>query len=74
MAKGDIHVVPNEGGWRVELEGTARARSSHPTQGEARQAAREVARRSGRELLVHGRNGQIRERNTYGKDPRKSKG
>ena len=74
MAKGDVHVVQNEKGWRVEVEGTARARSTHATQAEARQAAREIARRSKAELLVHGRNGQIRERNTYGKDPRKSKG
>jgi hypothetical protein len=74
MEKGDVHVVPNERGWRVEVEGTARARSTHATQAEARQAAREIARRSKSELLVHGRNGRIRERNTYGKDPRTSKG
>lgn len=74
MANGDVHVVPGDKGWRVEVEGTARARSTHQTQAEARQAAREVARRTKTELLVHGRNGQIRERNTYGVDPRSSKG
>jgi hypothetical protein len=73
MATGDVHVVPSDKGWRVEVE-AARARSTHETQAEARQAAREIARRSKAELLVHGRNGQIRERNTYGKDPRKTKG
>lgn len=50
------------------------ARAPHGTQAEARQAAREIARRSKAKVLVHGRNGGIRERNTYGKDPRKSKG
>jgi len=74
MAKGDVHVVPGEKGWRVEVEGTARARSTHSTQAEARRAARVIARRSKTELLVHGRNGQIRDRNTYGTDPRRSKG
>ena len=74
MAKGDVHVVPGDKGWRVEVEGAARARSMHATQAEARQAAREIARRSKVELLVHGRNGRIRERNTYGKDARRTKG
>ena len=74
MAKGDVDVVAGDKGWRVEVEGTARARSTHTTQAEARQAAREIARRSKSELLVLGRNGRIRERNTYGTDPRQSKG
>jgi hypothetical protein len=74
MAKGDVHVVAGDKGWRVEVEGTARTRSTHTTQAEARQAAREIARRSKSELLVHGRNGRIRERSTYGTDPPQSKG
>ena len=26
---GDVHVVPGEGGWRVEVEGSVRPRSRH---------------------------------------------
>ena len=74
MAKGDVHVVPGENGWRVEVAADGRARSVHSTQAEAREAAREIARRTKRELFVHGRDGRIRERNTYGTDPRSSKG
>ncbi|HET9288836.1 MAG TPA: DUF2188 domain-containing protein [Gaiella sp.] len=74
MAKGDVHVVPGENGWRVEVAADGRARSVHGTQAEAREAAREIARRTKRELFVHGRDGRIRERNTYGTDPRSSKG
>jgi ATP-dependent DNA ligase len=74
MAKGDVHVVPSEQGWRVEIAADGRAKSVHRTQEEAREAAREIARRNKRELFVHGRDGQIRERNTYGRDPRKSQG
>jgi Uncharacterized protein conserved in bacteria (DUF2188) len=74
VAKGDIHVVPSDKGWRVEVEGSGRARSNHATQAEARTAARDMARRNKVELLVHGRNGQIRERNSYGQDPRRSPG
>ena len=74
MAKGDVHVVPSDQGWRVEIAADGRAKSLHRTQAEARQAAREIARRNKRELFVHGRDGQIRERNTYGKDPGRTKG
>jgi uncharacterized protein DUF2188 len=74
MANGDVHVVPSEKGWRVEVAGANRARSVHRTQAEAREAGREIARRTKRELVVHARNGQIRERNTYGRDPRRTKG
>ena len=74
MAKGDVHVVPGDKGWRVEIEGSGRARSTHQTQAEGRQAAREIARRSKREVLIHGRNGRIRDRNSYGNDPPSRKG
>lgn len=74
MAKGDVHVVPSESGWRVEIAADGRARSVHRTQAAAREAAREIARRNRRELFIHGRDGQVRERNTYGKDPRRHKG
>ena len=71
--KGDVHVVPSEKGWRVEIEGTGGARSTHKTQAEAAQTARRIARQNKTELLIHGRN-KVRERNTYGRDPRRSKG
>jgi hypothetical protein len=74
MPKGDIHVVPGENGWRVETEGANRARSTHPTQAEAWKAGKDVARRTKTEALLHGRDGRIRERSTYGEDPRRSKG
>ena len=74
MAMGDVHVVPSEKRWRVAVEGWSRAGSMHATQAEARTAARELARKSNSELLIHGRNGRIRERDTYGSDPRRSKG
>jgi hypothetical protein len=72
--QGDVHVVPANGRWRVEIEGSARARSTHDTQSEAAKAAREIARKKKTELLIHSRNGQVRERNTYGSDPRRSRG
>jgi hypothetical protein len=73
--KGDVHVVQgNNGGWQVRVEGTARARSMHNTQAEAAKAGRGVAQKNKSELLVHGRDGKIRERSTFGPDPRRTKG
>jgi hypothetical protein len=50
------------------------ARSVHGTQREAIAAARKTAVRQGSEMLIHGENGRIRERNTYGTDPFPPKG
>ena len=72
--KGDVHVVPGDKGWRVEVEGASRARSTHQTQAEAARAGRDLARKNESELLIHARNGQIRARSSYGNDPRASKG
>jgi hypothetical protein len=72
--KGDVHVLPRENGWRVEVEGQSRASRTHSTQAEAWEQARGIAQRNRSEALLHGRNGQIRERNTFGRDPQSSKG
>jgi hypothetical protein len=72
--KGDVHVVPDGDKWTVKVEGNERASSTHDTQAQASTAGRQIAMRNGSELLVHGEDGQIRERNTYGKDPTSSKG
>ncbi len=74
MTKKNQHVTPRPAGWAVKGEGNARASSVHPTQKEAREVAREAAINQGSELIVHGRNGQIRERNSYGPDPYPPKG
>ena len=69
MSKRNQHVVPHSEGWAVKGAGSQRASSVHETQRGAIAAARQTAINQGSEMLIHGRNGQIRERNTYGKDP-----
>ncbi len=73
-SRGDVHIVLHEGEWRVEVEGMPLVPATYRTQAEARDAGRELARRTEAELVVHGRDGKIRERSTYGDDPRSSKG
>lgn len=63
------HVVPHAGGWAVRGAGNERATSVHPTQSAAIGAARDISRNQQSELLIHGRNGQIRERDSFGGDP-----
>lgn len=63
------HVIPHAEGWAVKGAGNERVSSIHQTQRSAISAARETAIRQKSEMFVHGRNGQIRERNTYGPDP-----
>ena len=73
MAKGQ-HVVPNAGGWGVKKAGASRASSVHATQADAIAAATQIARNQKTELYIHGRDGRIRERNSYGNDPHPPKG
>jgi hypothetical protein len=58
----------------VKGSGSDRATSVHTTQREAVAVARGIARNQGAELFVHGENGRIRERNTYGSDAFPPKG
>jgi Uncharacterized protein conserved in bacteria (DUF2188) len=74
MSKKNQHVVPHSDGWAVKGAGNRHATSVHQTQQEAIATARTIAINQGSEMLVHGRNGQIRERNTYGDDPFPPKG
>ena len=74
MAKKNQHVVPHPQGWAVKGAGNQRASSVHSTQREAIVVARETARNQGSEMFIHGGNGRIRERNTYGNDPYPPKG
>ena len=68
------HVVPHEGGWAVRGEGNSKATSVHTTQADAIAAARLIAANQQAELLIHGRDGTIRERDSYGHDPYPPKG
>jgi hypothetical protein len=71
----DVAAVRFRGG--VLLEATARNANpsgTHDTQEDAWNQATQLARQNRSEALLHGRDGQIRERNTYREDPVQSKG
>ncbi|MDP3992778.1 MAG: DUF2188 domain-containing protein [bacterium] len=68
------HVVTHAGDWAVRGERNGRVTRTFETQSEAINAAREIAINQKSEMFIHGRDGQIRERNSYGKDPFPPKG
>jgi hypothetical protein len=68
MMSGNVHVVPHESGWDVKVEGDRGARH-FPTQNEAIEAGRRLAKGNRSEHIVHGRDGRIRQRDSYGSDP-----
>ncbi|MEB0224978.1 MULTISPECIES: DUF2188 domain-containing protein [Pseudomonas] len=74
MSKKNQHVVPHGNDWAVKGAGNSKATKVVGTQAEAIELAREIAINQGSEMLIHGQNGQIRERNTYGDDPFPPKG
>ncbi|RNL75338.1 DUF2188 domain-containing protein [Nocardioides marmorisolisilvae] len=65
-----VHVTPRDDGrWNVIRDNADRASSVHDTQSSAEQSGRGTAKREGAEFFLHGRDGQIRERDSYGNDP-----
>jgi len=69
MATKGQHVVPRNGRWSVRKAGSVRATRSFDTQREAIRAGRLIAKNQGTELYIHGRDGRIRDRDSYGNDP-----
>ncbi len=72
--KSNQHIVPAKDGWAVKRAGSTRATKVFDTQEEAIAKGREIAKNQRSELLIHGRDGRIREKNTYGRDRSPPKG
>ena len=74
MTKRNQHVVPHPRGWAVKPEGGQRPSSVHDRQSDAIEQAREISQNQGSELIIHDRNGRIRDRDSHGSDPFPPKG
>ncbi len=67
----DQHVVPNpNGGWDVKAERAKKATKHFDNQMDAYKYAQQIARNQRTEAFLHGRDGKIRARESYGNDPR----
>ena len=70
MTKASKHVVPSgTGGWAVKNSGATRASRTFETQQQAVTYAQDAAKKVGTELYIHGRDGTIKDKRSYGNDP-----
>lgn len=67
------HVVPHKDGWAVKGAGNEKATKVTKTQKEAIDYAKPIARKNKSEVVIHNRKGKIRDKDSYGNDPKKSK-
>lgn len=63
------HVVPNNGQWQVKRQGSEKATKNFETQKQAIDYARSIAIKQQSELVIHGRDGRIRDKDSFGSDP-----
>ena len=69
------HVTPHsKGGWQVKGVGNTKATARTTTQAEAISIAKSIAVNKKSKLVIHGTDGRIREKNSYGNDPFPPKG
>ena len=61
-----VHIELRGEEWAVVREGNTRATSTHPTQSEAAESGRDLARRARTAFFLHGQDGRIREHRDYG--------
>lgn len=68
MTKKDIHVVPHKDRWATKKEGSQRAGAVVDTQKVAIGRAQEQAKREHVEVVIHRKDGTIRDSDSYGND------
>ena len=70
MAKSRTHhIVRNpDGGWSVKKGGAFKASGTYKTQGEAISYGRRISKNQSTELIIHGRDGRIRDTSSHGSD------
>lgn len=70
MGKKEHHVVPNPaGGWDVERNGAKKPSHHFNTKQAAIDKARDISRNQGTELVIHGLDGKIQQKDSHGNDP-----
>ncbi len=63
-----MHVEIKDGEWAVVQDGKKQATSTHPTQSEAAEEGRNLARSEETEFFLHAQDGRVREHRNYGQE------
>jgi len=70
MSGKNQHVVPTpKGKWGVRGEGNSKITKETSTQTQAIDIARDIAKNQESEVIIHRKDGTIRDKDSYGKDP-----
>lgn len=69
MARKNYSVGPHDDGWQVKRDGASRASDVFSTKDKALDRGRDLAKESGGELRIKGRDGRIQDSDSYGNDP-----
>lgn len=63
-----IHTVHNKNGWQNKFEKVPKAIDTYLTKQDAQRAGRLIAKQNNSEHVIHGLNGKIQSKNSYGND------
>lgn len=69
MGKNQHVTKHHDGGWQVKGAGNGKATKITETQMEAIKVAKEIAKHQKSEVVIHGTDGKIRDKDSYGNDP-----
>ncbi len=69
MGKNQHVTKHSSGGWQVKGAGNEKATKVTTTQQQAIKAAQGIAKHQQSEVVIHGVNGRIRDKDSYGNDP-----
>lgn len=69
MGKKNIHTVPAGNKWAVKKERVEKPVSMHNLKERAMEKAVSIAKKDRVEHVIHGKDGRIQDKDSYGKDP-----
>jgi len=69
MSGKNQHVVPYGSDWGIKGEGNSKFTSVFENKQDALRAGREISSNQHSELVIHGRDGRIQDKDSFGHDP-----
>jgi len=73
MSGKNQHVVPVDNKWGVRGEGNTKLTSIFDKKSDALAAGRDIAINQKSELVIHGKDGRIQDKDSFGNDPASTK-
>jgi len=69
-----IHVINQDNEWKVKRDKSERSIRNFNTKKEAVDFARKLSKKDNEELVIHGKDGRIQQKDSHGQDPYPPKG